>query len=127
MLVPVDNLQGNVHQLYLEGDIGLVSLADDPLVAVDVHDVVHRQVLHVNERKGGEAHEYKNVTHEGQIIVLELMGYDSLQFILSQKLPFFAVRADVELGKWVTGGYGESFRCSAPSIRHPSATYNAAR
>ena len=38
MLVAVNNLQGYVHQLYLERDVGLVSLADNPLVAVDVHD-----------------------------------------------------------------------------------------
>ena len=74
----VDNLQGYVHQLHLEGDVGLVSLTDNPLVTVDVHDVVGRQVLHVDELEGGEAHEYKNVTHEGQIVVLELMGYDCL-------------------------------------------------
>ena len=73
MLVAVDNLQGYVHQLHLEGDVGLVTLADDPLVAVDVHDVVRRQVFHVDEREGGEAHEYKDVTHEGQIVILELM------------------------------------------------------
>ena len=78
MLVTVDNLQGNVHQFHLEGDVGFVTLADNPLVTVDVYDVVRGQVLYVNEREGGEAHEYKNVTHEGQIVVLELMGYDSL-------------------------------------------------
>ena len=59
VLVAVDNLQGYVHQLHLEGDVGLVSLTDNPLVAADVHDVVRGQVLHVDEREGGEAHEYK--------------------------------------------------------------------
>ena len=59
MLVAVYNLQGNVHQLYLEGDVRLVTLADNPLVTVDVYDVVRGQVLYVNEREGGEAHEYK--------------------------------------------------------------------
>ena len=98
----------------MEGDIGLVSLADNPLVAVDVHDVVRRQVLHVDERKGGEAHEYKNVTYEGEIVVLELMGYDGLQFVLGQEFPFLAVGADVELRERVTrnlavvGGSGGS-------------------
>ena len=82
MLVTVDNLQRYVHQLHLKGYVSLVTFADDPLVAVDVHDVVRGQVLHVDEREGGEAHEYKNVTNESQIVVLELMGYDGLQFVL---------------------------------------------
>ena len=81
-----------------------MSLADNPLVAVDVHDVVRRQVLHVDEREGGETHEYKNVTHEGEIVILELMGYDGFQFFLGQELPFLAVGADVELRKWVLAG-----------------------
>ena len=103
MLVAIDNLQGYVHQLHLEGDVGLVSLADNPLVTVDVHDVVRRQVFHVNEREGGKAYEYKNVTHEGEIVILELMGYDGFQFALSQELPFLAVGANMELRERVTG------------------------
>ena len=55
VLVAVDNLQGYVHQLHLEGNIGLVALADDPLVAIDVHNVVRCQVLHIDERDGCEA------------------------------------------------------------------------
>ena len=102
MLVAVDDLQRNVHQLHLEGDVGLVALADNPLVTVDVHDVVRRQVLHIDEREGGEAHEYKNVTNKGEIVILELMGYDGLQFIFGQELPFLAIRADVELCERVT-------------------------
>ena len=81
-----------------------MSLTDNPLVTVDVHDVVRRQVLHVDEREGGKAYEYKNVTNEGQIVVLELMGYDGLQFFLCQKLPFLAVGADVELRERVLAG-----------------------
>ena len=103
MFVAFDNLQGDVHQLHLEGDVGLVTLADNPLVTVDVHDVVRRQVLHVDEREGGEAHEYKNITNEGEIVILELMGYDGFQFALSQELPFLTVGADVELCERVTG------------------------
>ena len=57
-----------------------MSLADNPLVAVDVHDVVRSQVLHVDEREGSEADEYKDVANKSQIVVLELMGYDGLQF-----------------------------------------------
>ena len=78
MLVAVDNLQGYIHQFHLEGNVGLVTLADNPLVTVDVHDVVRHQVLDVDEREGGEAHEHKNVTNESEIIILELMGYDCL-------------------------------------------------
>ena len=103
VFVAVDNLQGYVHQLYLEGDVGLVALADNPLVTVDVHDVVRRQVLHVDEREGGETHEHKNVTNKGEIVILELMGHENLQFILGQKLPFLTVGADMELRKRVTG------------------------
>jgi len=87
----------------LEGDVRLVTFADDPLVAVDVHDVVRGQVLHVDEREGGEAHEYKNVTNEDQVVILEFMGYDSLQFLLGQELTFLAVWADMKLRKRVTG------------------------
>ncbi len=133
MLVAVNNLQGYVHQLYLEKDVGLVSLADNPLVAVDVHNVVRGQVLHVNKREGGEAHEYKNVTHKGQVVVVELMGYDSLQFVFGQELPFLAVGADVVIDfvacKARTGqrGCGESSHYSALSSRHLSATCSVAR
>ena len=81
-----------------------MSLTDNPLVTIDVHNVVRCQVLHVDEREGGEAHEYKDVTHEGEIVILELMGYDGLQFIFGQELPFLAVRADVELRKRVLAG-----------------------
>ena len=81
-----------------------MTLADNPLVTVDVYDVVRHQVFHVNEREGGKAYEYKNVTHEGEIVILKLMGYDGLQFFLGQELPFLAVGADVELGKRVLAG-----------------------
>ena len=53
MLVAFDNLQGYIHQLHLEWNIGLVALADYPFVAIGVHNVVSCQVLHVNEREGG--------------------------------------------------------------------------
>ena len=102
VFVAVDNLQGYVHQLHLEGDVGLVSLADNPFVTIDVHDVVRRQVLHVDEREGSEADKDEDVTNKSQIIVLELMGYDCLQFVLCQELPFLAVGADMELGERVT-------------------------
>ena len=65
-------MQGYVHQFHLEGDVGLVTFADDQLVAVDVHNIVRRQVLHVNEREGGKAYEYKDVTNESQIIILAM-------------------------------------------------------
>ena len=55
-----------------------MSLADNPLVTVDVHDVVRGQVLHIDEREGGEADKDEDVTNKSQIIVLELMCYDSL-------------------------------------------------
>ena len=103
MLIAVDDLQGYVHQLHLEGNVGLVPLADNPLITVDIHDVICRQVLHVDEREGSEADEYKNVTHEGQFVVLELMGYDGLQLFLGQEFSFLAVRADMELRERVTG------------------------
>ena len=81
-----------------------MSLADNPLVAVDVHDVVRRQVLHVDEREGSEADEYKDVANKSQIVVLELMGNDGLQFVLGQELSFLAVGANVELRERVLAG-----------------------
>ena len=104
MLVAVDNLQWYVHQLHLEGNVGLVPLADNPLVTVDVYDVVRRQVLHVNEREGCEADKYEDVTHKGEIVILELMGYDGLQFFFRQELSFLTVRADVKLRERVLAG-----------------------
>ena len=52
------------------------------------------QVLYANKDE--------DVTNEGQIVVLELMDYDGLQFVLGQEFPFLAVGADVELRKRVT-------------------------
>ena len=48
------------------------------------------------------ANKDEDVTNEGQIVVLELMDYDGLQFVLGQEFPFLAVGADVELRKRVT-------------------------
>jgi hypothetical protein len=48
-------------------------------------------------KKGCEADEYKDVANKSQIVVFELMGYDSLQFFFGQELPFLAIRADMEL------------------------------
>ena len=78
-------------------------MRNNPLVAVDVHDVIGCQVLHIHEGQSRPTDKDKDVTDEGQIVVLELMGYDGLQFVLCQELPFLAVRADVELRKRVTG------------------------
>ena len=97
MLVAVDNLQGYVHQFHLEGDASLMSMADYPFVAVDVHDVVRSQFLHVNERQRGEADKDEDVTNEGEIGVVELMRNNSFQFVFGQELPFLAVGTDVEL------------------------------
>ena len=55
-------------------------------------------------KKGCEADEYKDVANKSQIVVLELMGYDSLQFFFGQELPFLAIRADVELRERVLAG-----------------------
>ena len=93
MLVAVDNLQGYVHQFHLEGDPCLVTMADYPFVAIDVHDVVRSQFLHVNKRKGGEADKDEDVANESQIVVLKLMRHDGFQFVFGQELPFLAVLA----------------------------------
>ena len=133
MLVAVYYLQRHVHQFHLEGDVGLVTLADDPFVTIDVYDVVRCQVLYVDEREGGEAHEYKDVTHEGETVVVELMDHDSLLFFLGQEFPFLAIGADVVIDfvacKARTGqmGCGESCRCSVLSEQHLSTTYTAAK
>ena len=101
MLIAVDNLQGYVHQLHLEGDARLVPVADYPFVAIDVHYVVRSQLFHVNEREGCKADKDEDVANEGKIIVLKLMRHDGFQFVFSQELPFLAVRTDMELGKWI--------------------------
>ena len=61
-------------------DARLVTMADNPFVAIDVHDVVRRQFLYVNKRKGCKADKDEDVANEGKIIVLKLMRYDCLQF-----------------------------------------------
>ena len=77
--------------------------ADNPFVTIDFHDVIRSQLLHIDEGKGGEADKDKRITHKGQVGILKLMGHDGLQFFLCQIRPFFAVRANVELCKWITG------------------------
>ena len=52
VLVAFNNLQGYVHQFHLKGDARLVTVADNPLITVDINDVVRCQFLHVNEREG---------------------------------------------------------------------------
>ena len=81
-----------------------MTMTDNPLVTADVHDVVCRQVLHVDEREGGEAHKNEDIANKSQIVVLELMGYDGLQFIFGQELPFLAIRADMELRERILAG-----------------------
>ena len=121
MLIAVDNLQGYVHQLHLEGDARLVPVADYPFVAIDVHYVVRSQLFHVNERGGCKADKDEDVANEGKIIVLELMGHDSLQFILGQKLSFLAVGTNVELGERVTGNLSVIVRPQNDTLQ-PHAT-----
>ena len=94
MFVAVNDLQGYVHQLHLEGNASLMSMADYPFVAVDVHDVVRSQFLHVNERQRGEADKDEDVANESQVGIVELMRHDDFQFVFSQELPFLAVGAD---------------------------------
>ena len=77
----------------MEGNARLVSMADYPFVAVDVHDVVRYQFLYVNERQGGEADKDEDVANEGQVVVLKLMRHNGFQFVLGQELPFLAVLA----------------------------------
>ena len=81
-----------------------MAFADNPLVAIDVHDVVRSQLFRVNKREDGKADKNENVAHKGQIIVLKLMRYDGFQFVLCQELPFLAVGADMELREWVLAG-----------------------
>ena len=80
-----------------------MTMADNPLVTVDIYDVVGCQFLHVNEREGSEADKDEDVANKGQIVIFELMSNNSFQFVFGQKLPFLAVRTDMELRKWVTG------------------------
>ena len=70
-----------------------MTVPDYPFVAVDVHNVVSRQFLHVNEREGGEADKDEDVANESQAVIFKLMRHDSFQFFLGQELPFLAVLA----------------------------------
>ena len=70
-----------------------MSMADNPFVAVDVHDVVRSQLFHVNEREGSEADKDEDVTDKGQIVIHKLMRHDGFQFVFGQELPFLAVLA----------------------------------
>ena len=79
-------------------------MADNPFIAIDGHDVVRSQFLHVNEREGSEADKDEDIANESEIVVLELMRHDGFQLVFGQELPFLAVRADVELGKRVLAG-----------------------
>ena len=70
-----------------------MSLTDNPLVTIDVHDVVRCQVLHVDEREGCEADECKNVTNEGEIVVLELHIEQNVKVLLMSLTPFLILAA----------------------------------
>ena len=52
-----------------------------PLIAVDVHNVVGCQVLHVNESQSRPADEDEDVTDKGQVGILKIMGHHQFQFI----------------------------------------------
>ena len=70
-----------------------MSMADNPLVTINVHNVVRSQFLYVNKREGREADKDEDVTNEGEIGVVELMRNNSFQFVFGQELPFLAVLA----------------------------------
>ena len=93
MLITVNDLQGYVHQFHLVGDASLMSMANNPLVTINVNDVVGCQFLHINKREGSEADKDEDVANESQVVVLKLMRYDGFQFVFSQELPFLAVLA----------------------------------
>ena len=53
--ITLDYLQGDVQQLHLERYTRLVTLGNNPLLAVHLHNAVGGQFLDVHEREGGEA------------------------------------------------------------------------
>jgi len=102
VLVTVDNLQGYIHQFHLigyGGTIGahhrLVAMRNNPLIAVDVHNVIGSQVLHVHECQCRPTNKHEDVTYEGKVGILKLMGHHLLQFLFCQKFTLLAVWADM--------------------------------
>ena len=79
-----------------------MTFRDNPLVAIDVHNVFRCQFLHVDERQGGKTDKDEDVTNKCKISIFKFMHNDGFQFILRQEFSFFAVGADVELCERVT-------------------------
>ncbi len=103
-LVTLNDLQRYIHQFHLVGYVGLVAVRHNPLVTVDVHNIIGCQVLHVNESQSRSTDEHEDVTDKGQVGILKIMGHHLFQLFLRQELTFLAVRADVELCKRVLAG-----------------------
>ncbi len=103
VLVSLYDLQGNIHQFHLKGYVGLLAMRHNPLVAVDVNNVICCQVLHVHKRQCRPADKDEDVAHKSQVRILKLMGHHQLQLILRQEFTFLAVRAYMKLGKGITG------------------------
>lgn len=104
MLITLNDLQGYIHQFHLVGYVGLVAVRHNPLVTIDVHDVICCQILHVYEGSCRPTDEYDDVTDKGQASILKLMGHHQFQFFLRQELTFLAVGTNMELGKRVLAG-----------------------
>lgn len=99
--VAFDNLKGHCQQFHLIGYTSLMTLADNPFLTIDLHDVVRSQFLQVHKRQGGEVHEHEEVTHKGEVRILKLMRHYPLQFLFSQKGTLLALGTDMELCKHV--------------------------
>lgn len=72
-----------------------VAVRHNPLVTVDVHNVISGQVLHVHENQCRPTDKDEDVTDKGKVGILKLMGHHLFQFFLRQELTFLAVRADM--------------------------------
>ena len=89
--------RSNFQQFNLIGYTRLVTLADNPFLAVHLHDVVRSQFLQVHERQGGEVHKYEKVADKGKIGILKLMRHHGFKFFFCQECAFLTLGADVEL------------------------------
>lgn len=68
-----DYLQWNIQQLHLERYTCLVSLGNNPLLAVHVHNIVRGQFPDVCEAECGETGKYEQVTSESKRGIGKLM------------------------------------------------------
>ena len=72
-----------------------VTMRNNPLVAVDVHNIIGSQVLYVHECQCRPTDKDEDVTDESKVGILKIIGHHLFQLFLRQELTFLAIRADM--------------------------------